>query len=449
MSRADKARLVAFDVIHAVHKDDAYSNLILPAAIDRAGLIGRDAGFATELTYGTLRRQVSLDAVIDACAARDDLDLNVRDVLRLGVYQLLFMRVPSHAAVSATVDVARDVLTFGPAKFVNAVLRKASTKTWEEWLVELTSDLAVVDKLSIEYAYPVWVIRALAESYHLTPETIVDVLAAGNEPASVSLVAKPGQSEVSDLLAIEDVTAGMWSPFAATLSHGKPGDIAQIRDHSVGVQDEGSQLVALALTNVQVDADESRWLDMCAGPGGKAAILAGLSGQRGIEFTAIEPTPVRADLVRKSIAGAPGVHEVITSDARDFTVKNEAEKFDRILIDAPCSGLGALRRRPEARWRKQPNDVPTLAKLQTSLLAHGAELVKVGGVIGYATCSPHLAETDAIVGSFLRTHKNFEEVRIANALPMLDLDAEATSMRLRPDVHQTDGMFLAVLRRMS
>lgn len=449
MSRADKARLVAFDVIHAVHKDDAYSNLILPSAIDRAGLVGRDAGFATELTYGTLRRQVSLDAVINACAARDDLDLNVRDVLRLGVYQLLFMRVPSHAAVSATVDVARDVLTFGPAKFVNAVLRKASSKSWEEWLDKLTQDLPEVEKLSIEYAYPVWVIRALAESYGLTPASVVDVLAAGNEPASVSLVAKPGQSDVEDLLAIEDVTLGKWSPFAATLSRGKPGDIPEIRDHSAGVQDEGSQLVALALANVSVDGKETRWLDMCAGPGGKAAMLAGLSGQRGISFTAIEPTPVRADLVRKSIAGAPGDHDVITSDAREYVVHNESEKFDRILIDAPCSGLGALRRRPEARWRKQPNDVPKLAKLQSSLLSHGADLVKVGGVIGYATCSPHLAETDAIVGSFLRTHKNFEAVRIADALPMLNLDEEATSVRLRPDVHQTDGMFLAVLRRVS
>lgn len=449
MSRADKARLVAFDVIHSVHKDDAYSNLILPSAIDRAGLVGRDAGFATELTYGTLRRQVSLDAVINACAARDDLDLAVRDVLRLGIYQLLFMRVPSHAAVSATVDVARDVLTFGPAKFVNAVLRKASTHTWEEWLEELTAELPLVEKLSIEYAYPVWVIRALAESYRLTPETVVDVLAAGNEPASVSLVAKPGQSDVNDLLQIEDVSPGMWSPFAATLARGKPGDIPEIRDHSAGVQDEGSQLIALALAQVDVAGDETRWLDMCAGPGGKAAILAGLSGERGIDFVAIEPTPVRADLVRKSIAGAPGLHEVITSDARDFEATDEADKFDRILIDAPCSGLGALRRRPEARWRKQPNDVPTLAKLQTSLLAHGATLVKVGGVIGYATCSPHLAETDAIVGAFLRTHPQFEQVKLASALPMLNLEPEATSLRLRPDLHQTDGMYLAILRRTS
>lgn len=445
MSRADKARLVAFDVIHSVHKDDAYSNLILPAAIDRAGLVGRDAGFATELTYGTLRRQVSLDAVIDACASRDDLDLAVRDVLRLGVYQLLFMRVPSHAAVSATVDVARDVLTFGPAKFVNAVLRKASTQTWEEWLDELTEGLSVVEALSIEYAYPVWVIRALAESYRLTPETVIDVLAAGNEAASVSLVAKPGQSQLEDLLDIEDVSRGMWSPWAATLSHGKPGDIPEIRNHSAGVQDEGSQLVALALTQVPVEGPETQWLDMCAGPGGKAAILAGVSGERGIAFTAIEPTPVRADLVRKSIAGAPGKHEVITGDAREFS----GETFDRILIDAPCSGLGALRRRPEARWRKKPSDVPTLAKLQTQLLAHGATLVRPGGVIGYATCSPHLAETDAIVGGFLRQNPNFELVELNNALPMLDLPDHTTHLRLRPDLHQTDGMFMAVLRRIS
>jgi 16S rRNA (cytosine967-C5)-methyltransferase len=183
---------------------------------------------------------------------------------------------------------------------------------------------------------------------------------------------------------------------------------------------------------------------MCAGPGGKAAILAGLASEAGADFTALEPISSRAHLVSNSLWNAPGDHQVIEIDAREF---NPGHEFDRILVDAPCTGLGALRRRPEARWRRQPRDSPPLTSLQQELLAKAGQLVRVGGVVGYVTCSPHLAETDAIVANFLKRNPNFESVDVSPVLPQLTLPKGSMSVRLRPDVHHTDGMFLAILRR--
>lgn len=443
------ARKVAFEVLQAVHLDDAYSNLVLPNAITKAKLDTRDAGFATELTYGTLRRQGSLDAVIKACSQREEIDPKVLDVLRIGAYQLLFMRVPDHAAVSETVDLARKVTSVGPTKFVNALMRKIAAHDWPTWLGLLTDGLPVIEKLAIEYSYPVWVIRALADSYSCDSETIKPILEAGNTSVPVSLVARPGQYEVEDLLQLPNVQRGDWSPLAGQIvksqnTSTRPGDLLPVKENRVGVQDEGSQLVALGLVNAKVTGPESNWLDMCAGPGGKAAILAGFAVQHNAKLTAIEPTPARAKLVENSLQHAPGDPEVLVIDARQF---QSEDKFDRILVDAPCTGLGALRRRPEARWRKAPSDVPKLATLQSELLAKAANLVKSGGVIGYATCSPHIAETDAIVNDFLKKHPDFELQDIDPALPQLNLPAGTKTLRLNPMVHQTDGMYLALLTK--
>ena len=452
--RVSSARRAAYDVLQAVYEKDAYSNLVLPAILDELRVSSRDAGLATEITYGALRRQGSLDAVIDACATRtDDMDPAVRNVLRVGAYQLLFMRIPAHAAVDETVNLAREVAGMGASKFVNAVMRKISAKTLDEWFAELVVGRTPIEALALEYSYPVWVIRALADDYKCDGESIKEILAAGNEPAPVSLVAKPGQFTPEELLSLPHVEAGRWSPLAATMIRPsspdekwstRPGDIEAVRDNRVGVQDEGSQLVALALTNVEITGEQHHWLDMCAGPGGKAAILAGKAAEVGADFTALEPIPARAHLVSNSLWNAPGEHQVITTDAREFEPGIE---FDRILVDAPCTGLGALRRRPEARWRRQPSDVPALTAIQTELLAHAAKLVRIGGVVGYATCSPHIAETDAIVASFLKKNPNFEAIDISPVLPQLELPAGSKSLRLRPDIHQTDGMFLAILRR--
>jgi len=447
------ARKVAYDVVHAVHVNDAYANLELPSACSRANLTTRDAAFATELTYGTLRRQGSLDAVIAACANRGDLDTPVQDILRIGAYQLLFLRTPAHAAINEAVSLVGKEVGRSATGFVNAVLRRVSEKTWEQWSAELTEGLSDVDRLAIEYSYPVWVIRALADAYGCNAQTIVPILEVGNDPANVTLVARPGQSEVSELLELAHVSPGRWSPLAVQLVRSNdiehpwssnPADIEMVQTNQVGVQDEGSQLVALALVNAEVEGDEHDWLDMCSGPGGKAAILAGYAAMKNIDFTALEPNESRAKLVENALWNAPGDPRVLVTDARDYT---PTQLFDRILVDAPCTGLGALRRRPESRWRKQPSDIRALSALQSELLIKAGEIVRIGGLIAYATCSPHIAETDVIVDSFLAKHSGFSLVPLESLLPMLELPAQTTRLRLRPDVHGTDGMYLAIFRR--
>lgn len=170
---------------------------------------------------------------------------------------------------------------------------------------------------------------------------------------------------------------------------GEPGALEAVRDGRAGVQDEGSQLVAMALAAAPVEGRDERWLDGCAGPGGKAALLAALAAQRGAFLLASEKQPHRARLVERSLAGNPGPYQVIAADGtRPAWLPGS---FDRVLMDVPCSGLGALRRRPESRWRRRPEDLEGFAPLQRGLLREALSAVRVGGIVGYATCSPHLA----------------------------------------------------------
>ena len=225
------------------------------------------------------------------------------------------------------------------------------------------------------------------------------------------------------------------------LGDGDPGGVAAVREGRALVQDEGSQLVARALTLAPLDGEDGgRWLDLCSGPGGKTALLAALGRSTGATVTAVEPAARRADMVEQNTAGL-GV-EVVRVDGRESGL---TPGFDRVLVDAPCTGLGALRRRPEARWRRTPGDVPALAKLQRELLAAAIRLTRPGGVVLYATCSPHLAETAGVVADAVRRYP-------VTALDTRELFAPATdtgdgtSVQLWPHRHGTDAMFAAALR---
>jgi len=218
------------------------------------------------------------------------------------------------------------------------------------------------------------------------------------------------------------------------------------------VQDEGSQLVALALTRVPVDGDGHRWLDLCAGPGGKAALLGGLVAIEGGTLDAVEPAEHRAELVRRAVDGLPvAVH---VADGRSAPLPDAA--FDRVLVDAPCTGLGALRRRPEARWRRRPEDVAELTRLQRELLTAALRHVRPGGVVAYITCSPHLAETVGVVAAVSR--RRGKQAADGEGIAVEQLDARAylpdvpdlgpgPAVQLWPHRHGTDAMFLALLRR--
>ncbi len=447
--RTDPARQVAYDALRAVDARDAYANLVLPALLRERRLVPRDAAFATELTYGTLRFRGTYDAVLQAGVDRplEAVDAAVLDVLRLGAHQLLRTRVPAHAAVSATVELARVVVGEGRSRFVNAVLRRVAARPFEAWLDELAPPVSTdpVGHLALTQAHPKWIVSAFRDALAGSLAETAAALAADNEPAQVSLVARPGRSTLDELFA-SGAVSGRWSPYAATLPMGDPASIAAIREGRAGVQDEGSQLVALALAAAPVQglpAAGEMWLDLCAGPGGKAALLGALADERGAHLLAVERLPHRARLVARATGTTAWP---VVADGR--VPAWPRDRFDRVLLDAPCTGLGALRRRPEARWRRQPSDLPGLGVLQRALLRSALRAVRPGGVIAYVTCSPHIAETRVVVRDVVNDRR--DEVEYLDARPFLPgvpLLGDGPDAQLWPHRHGTDAMYVALLRR--
>ncbi|TKV58928.1 RsmB/NOP family class I SAM-dependent RNA methyltransferase [Nakamurella flava] len=444
----DPARQVALDVLRAVREDAAYANLVLPVLLRERGITGRDAALATELTYGTCRALGQLDAIASTCGNRSHAELDgvVVDALRLGGYQLLHTRIPPHAAVSATVDLVRAGPRPGAAGYVNAVLRRITEHDIDGWIARLTppgtDPLAV---LALRWAHPRWIVSAFADALATgsagRPDTELEAaLAADDAPPLTHLVARPGLIDRDELADMAGGVPARFSPYGVYSGGGNPGGMAAIADGRAAVQDEGSQLVALALATAPVDGPDTRWLDLAAGPGGKAALLAAIAAERGATLDAIEITPHRADLVRRTTRGLPVT--VHTADGRDPGLPEGS--FDRVLLDAPCTGLGALRRRPEARWRRQPADVGDLVRLQRELLAAAARMVRPGGLVAYVTCSPHLSET---VGVTERAPAGLELVDARPYLPGVPDLGDGPTVQLWPHRHGTDAMFLALLRR--
>ncbi|MFK4760752.1 RsmB/NOP family class I SAM-dependent RNA methyltransferase [Microbacterium sp. ZW T5_45] len=450
MRTVQPARRVAFDVLRAVTESDAYANLMLPSAITEANLSVQDAALATELTYGTLRRRGTYDAIIAAAADRPvaEIDPAVLDALRLASHQLLATRVATHAAVNESVNLVASTQSRGAANFANAVLRRIAGATAEEWQTRIDAAARSDDeRLALRTAHPVWVIRALRRALAAEgrAEELEALLDADNASPEVTLVALPGLAEQGEPR----------RPYAPTAFGSPGGDPLRIVAGSGGrvrVQDEGSQLVALALAGAAPIAEGERWLDLCAGPGGKTALLAAIAHQRGVILEANEVVPARAGLVRNALRPVPGEVVVHEDDGRELARRRSGE-FDRILVDAPCTGLGALRRRPEARWRKSPADVAELVPLQTELLSAAVDALAPGGIVAYVTCSPHLAETVGVVQDVLRGRDDLVELDTRSALAgvavsPIDLAGDdASHVQLWPHRHGTDAMFLALLQR--
>lgn len=445
----DPARQAAFDVLRAVSERDAYANLVLPSLLRERHIGGRDAAFATELAYGTCRALGLLDAVIVHAANRpvDRIDSVLLDLLRLGSYQLLRTRVDAHAAVDTTVEQAAIEFDTARAGFVNGTLRTIASRDEQSWVAELAPPAGTdpVGNIAFTHAHPRWIAQAFADALGADAAELGALLASDDDRPLVHLAARPGLLTAEALAEATDGEVGRYSPYAVYLAGGDPGQLDALRDGAAQVQDEGSQLVARALTLAPLDGADGRWLDLCAGPGGKASLLAAIAAESGAHVTAVEPTPHRAELVEQAVRGLDV--EVLRVDGRETGLP--AASFDRVLVDAPCTGLGALRRRPEARWRRQPDDVPGLAKLQKQLLAAAIALTRDGGVVLYATCSPHLAETVGVVADALRR----QPVRAIDTRPLFDAGREPMTglgagphVQLWPHRHGTDAMFAAALR---
>ncbi|MCJ1713854.1 RsmB/NOP family class I SAM-dependent RNA methyltransferase [Curtobacterium sp. VKM Ac-2922] len=484
--RGPSARRVAFDVIRAVQVDDAYANLLLPTRIRRAALSPRDAGFATELTYGTIRMIGRYDAVIEAASGRRvaNVEADVLDVLRLGVHQLLAMRTPTHAAVSATVELTREVGAHRATGFVNAVMRKVAAKTPGEWDTEITRGLTGDELLATRWSHPAWVVASLRDALaaERSRDELVALLAADDVAPRVQLAALPGfatDADVAEVTAVlratadaaqdddaaaaeppvrtdaDVVAAADAQPVSPVGIRGVTGDPARVPGVAAGrlrVQDEGSQLAALALSRSSAVRAGERWLDLCAGPGGKAALLAAEAAQGGATLVANELVPARAGLVRQALAQFGDTVTVVEGDARRYGQDGAGVTYDRVLLDAPCTGLGALRRRPEARWRKVPEDVQELAELQRELLDAAVRVLAPGGTLAYVTCSPHLAETRGQVDALMARHgdvlEQVDTAAVVRSVAARDPQvADGMTAQLWPHRVGTDAMFIALFRR--
>ncbi len=447
----------------AVLVDDAYANIVLPAIVRRGDLDSRDAALTTELTYGSLRMRGLYDAIIAKASGRpaETLEDGVRACLWLGAHQVLSMRIPAHAAVGETVSLVKDVGLGRASGLVNAVMRRISEASLDVWMMRVAPrrDRA---SLAVRTSHPAWVVGELEAALRADGRAgqIEDLLAAHNVPPQVTLVARPGLITREQLAAEVGGLPTLLSPWGVTLGSGDPGRITSVRDGRAAVQDEGSQLAALALAEADVVGRDLEWLDMCSGPGGKAALLGALAAQRGARLDALELHGHRARLVNRATRALPdGVVTVHTADASTWT---HAGGYDRILLDAPCTGLGAMRRRPESRWRRSPEDLADLTALQQRLLRHAATLLRPGGVLAYVTCSPVLGET--------RDHLRDASWEILDARPVLarltgvgganpDVSdgpdsagapgpwGASGAVQLWTHVHGTDSMFIALARR--
>jgi len=437
--RPDAPRLLAYDIISEVNRRDGYSNLLLPQALSASPLDERDRAFTTELVYGTLRMQGLYDYIFAQVSERpwDQVDHEIVDLARMGAHQIFSMRTPPHAAVSATVDVARKQLGESKGSFVNALMRKASSRELESWLEPVRAMKDDVARLAIEYSHPEWIVSAyfdLLKDIALVESELV----SNNTPAKPTLVAWPGASTQADLVALGAV-ATEYSPYGARFD-GAPGSLEIIRHRSAGVQDEGSQLVAEVFARATKNAATT--LDLCAGPGGKAALLSHIADLNSRDFVANEISEPRAKLVKNVI----GKFGVIVGDGRE--IASHGKTFDAVIADVPCTGLGALRRRPEVRWRRTIKDLAPLLQLQIELSDAAISVLNPGGFFGYATCSPHFAETTGQVRQILKKHPELSLVDISQLLPDNLQQAEREgALSLWGHKHNTDSMFLAIFQR--
>jgi 16S rRNA (cytosine967-C5)-methyltransferase len=442
------ARDVALAALLAVEQSDAYLNLILPKRLNEAKLIVSDAAFATELAYGTARNQGFYDYIIQVVTKRSvsEIDLEVLCALRMGVHQLLLLETPPHAAIFETVNQIKRSPKQSASGFVNAALRRVSEGTFDNWVSHLEHEDSSNDEfLSIRYSHPVWVTRALKMALDAdgAKDELVSALSSDNSNPKVNLVRFPGRAEPRGA-----IIKGEASPLGYELLGGDPSSLPEVARGDFRVQDQGSQLSVLALTEARPVAAGERWLDLCAGPGGKAALMAAIAAGHNVTMVTNEVSEHRAKLVSTALRHSGLKAEQHTLDGRTIDTLGV---FDRILLDAPCTGLGALRRRPESRWRKNPDDLKTLTALQRELLVSAWKALVPGGLLAYVTCSPHPSETTSQVEWFLRQHDDAELVN-ANAIvkaisPSLDLNPNRKTCQLWPHRNATDGMFISLITK--
>jgi len=445
------SREVALEVLHRVDAHQAWSTALLRRVLDRAALGPADAALATELTYGTLRHRAELDWVL-ARATRTPLDrlpAPIRAVLRIGAYQLLFLdRIPPRAACAESVDLAKRVGHPGTARLVNAVLRRIAASP-----VAIPEDESTPDGIALRRSHPLWLVRRWVERFG-TAETRA-LCAANNAtpPASFRLNTLRGSpavvADATAALGVRTARSALLPEGARVIAGSPEARRAAYASGWVSPQDEGSMLVSRLVAPLPGETI----VDACAGSGGKTMHLAALMGNRG-RILACDLVPAKLDALVRG-ARRLGV-AIVTPRLRDATRLRGAiaSGADRVLVDAPCSGLGVIRRRPEIRWRARPEQLPALAARQREILDGAAAAVRPGGRLVFSVCTIEPEEGEAVVSGFLAAHPDFSPVPISDWPPgggevpaPLPGSGPPGTAYLYPHVHDTDGFFVAAFRR--
>jgi len=439
------ARHIAVETLLRVERDQAWADAALSGALDAVALDPRDRALATRLVYGTLAWQGLLDWHLGTLANRKvpTLDLALRVILRMGLYQILLLeRIPPHAAVDTSVELAKRYVR-PAAGMVNAVLRRALR---ERDALALPDPADAVRHLSVTTSHPEWLVREWQR--HFSPTDLGALLAANNQAAATVLRARPSRRDhLLAELAGAGVTAqpGRFAPDAVRIDDLGQHALPAIAPEYGTLQSEASQLVAMLLGS----EPGLRVLDACAAPGGKATYLADLAGDRGLVI-AVERHPLRAAAVRQR-AHRLGLRSLVSiaADARTCAEFLQGTTFDRILVDAPCTGLGTLRAHPEARWTRKAGDPARLAELQRAILDGVIPLLGSGGALVYATCTLTEAENEQVVRRTLAKHPELEREDATAFLPASAhglVDASG-ALRTLPHRDDLDGFFAVRLRR--
>lgn len=436
----NNSRAVALAVLEKVSKQNSYSNLALDAALRQAHLDQRDANLATTIVYGVIQHKLTLEYILKPFVAGKKLASWVMPLLETAVFQLRYLdKVPARAVFYETTELAKARGNAGVAKLVTAVMHHVQ-RAGEPDFGQIADPLA---RLSIASSTPRWLVAKLTDQ--LGPERTASILHSINQPAAASLRVNTTKTTPAALqaaladrvpeLALSEISAvGLVAP---------GGHLAGLPEFAAGdftLQDESSQLVAPSLALQPGD----HVLDACAAPGGKTTHIAQyLDPAQGGQVTALDLHPHKVKLIAQNAARL-GLADRVSAramDARAVAEQFAPESFDAVLVDAPCSGLGLMRRKPEIRYEKQPADLTHLHDIQLAILAGVAPVVKIGGRLTYSTCTMVREENQDVVAAFLAAHPGFKQVAVATDKPLAAHSAPA--LQLFPDDYGTDGFFIA------
>jgi 16S rRNA (cytosine967-C5)-methyltransferase len=445
------ARALAYSILLSVETEAAYASDLLRSRLG-AGVDAREAALATELVMGTLRWQRLLDFFAERYVGRKSsaLDREVLIVLRLGIYQLRFLtRIPTRAAVSESVELVKFARKRSAAALVNASLRRAATEKNRPVANFLPTDVGTA-ALAIAHSHPTWLVERWLRRFG-EQKTVALLETNDQTPPHACAITNPGWRE--DAIRSLDEAGISYRPGellrgAIIVRRGNIASTNAFRNGWIGIQDEASQLVPLLLG---VKARDSV-LDLCAAPGGKTMVLAYLTGKKGrVVASDVHEKRLRSMRERLNVARIDNVRLVALDGCSSLPL---AEKFDRILVDAPCSGTGTLARNPEIRWRLREEDLADLHQRQVALVLSALEHLAPGGSLLYSTCSLESEENESVINEVLDANPGLRHERLripqgllATGVAPESLIGEDGVFRTFPPAHHTDGFFATLIRR--